>query len=106
VRRTKGPNSNDLDVKDDIEIEAAKVDIGDNYAVVLDELENKDAFFVVFSNKPLHRCMETFNDGWGNTWYEAYMILGGIWNIGKTCLILLKISKHIIPIDVPIPTLM
>jgi hypothetical protein len=30
-------------------------------------------------NKPLHRCMETFNHGWGNTWYKGDMILGGIW---------------------------
>jgi hypothetical protein len=23
--------------------------------------------------------MKTFNEGWGNTWYEGDMILGGIW---------------------------
>jgi hypothetical protein len=74
VGEDNGSNSNDLDVKDDIEIEATKVEIGDNYVVVLDELENKDAFFVVLYNKPLHRRVETFNDGWENMWYEGYMI--------------------------------
>ncbi len=34
---------------------------------------------MVFYNKPLHRCMETFNDGWGNTWYEGDMLFGGLW---------------------------
>jgi hypothetical protein len=70
-----GSNSNDLDVEDNIEIEATKVEIGDNYVVVLDELENGDAFFVVLCNKPLlsnklelfrlETFMETLNDGWG-----------------------------------------
>jgi hypothetical protein len=74
-----GSNSDDSDVEDNIEIEANKVEIGDIYVVVSNELENGDAFFVVFCNKPLHRCMETFNDGWGNMWYEGDMILCGIW---------------------------
>jgi hypothetical protein len=74
-----GSNSDDLDTKDDIEIKATKVEIGNNYAIVSDELENGDAFFVILCNKSLHRCMENFNDGWGNMWYEGDMILGGIW---------------------------
>jgi hypothetical protein len=86
-----GSNLNGLDVEDDIEINAPKVEIGDNYTVVLDELENKDAFFVVFCNKPLHRCMEPFNDGWGNMWYEGYMILGGIW---YKCMVGLNTQNH------------
>jgi len=53
-----GSNSDDSDVEDNIEIEANKVEIGDIYVVVANELENGDAFFVVFCNKPLHRCME------------------------------------------------
>jgi len=77
VKRTMhGSNSNDLDVENNIEIKATKVEIRDNYAIVLDELENAYAFFVVLCNNPLHRCMETFNDGWGNMWYEGDMILG------------------------------
>jgi hypothetical protein len=65
--------------EDDNEIEGAKVKIGDNYAVVANELENGDAFFVVLCNKPLHMCMETFSDSWGNTWYKGNMFLGELW---------------------------
>jgi len=74
-----GSNLDGLDVDDNIEIKAAKVDIGDNYAIVSNELENGNAFFVFLCNKPLHTCMENFNNGKGNMWYKGYMILGGIW---------------------------
>jgi hypothetical protein len=53
--------------------------VRDNCVVVSNELEDGDAFSVVICNKPLHRCMENFNHGWGSTWYEGDMILGGIW---------------------------
>lgn len=43
------------------------------------EPENKDAFFMVLYNKPLHMCMEIFNDSWGNTWYKVNMLFGGLW---------------------------
>jgi hypothetical protein len=74
-----GSNLDGLDVDDNIEIKAAKVDIGNNYAIVSNELENGNAFFVFLCNKPLHTCMENFNNGKGNMWYKGYMILGGIW---------------------------
>jgi hypothetical protein len=47
---------------DDNETKVAKVEIGDNYVVVANGPKNEDAFFVVSCNKPLHKCMETFND--------------------------------------------
>jgi hypothetical protein len=45
------------DSKDNNETKAAKVEVGDNYVVVANELENGDPFFVVLCNKPLHRCL-------------------------------------------------
>ncbi len=74
-----GSNLDDSNAKDNIETKATKVEIGNNQVVVSNELKNKKVFFVVMCNKPLHRCMETFNHGWGNTWYKGDMILGGIW---------------------------
>jgi hypothetical protein len=43
-----GLNSDDLNVEDNIEIEATKVEIGAKYEVVSNELENGEAFIVVF----------------------------------------------------------
>lgn len=74
-----GLESDESDSDDDCESEAAKVEIGDNYAVFTDDLENGGPFFIVLCNKPLHRCEATFYDGYGNTWYEGDMILGGVW---------------------------
>jgi hypothetical protein len=56
-----------FDSQNDNETEIAKVEIGDNYAIVVVEPKNKDAFFMVFCNKPLHKCMETFSEGTLNT---------------------------------------
>jgi hypothetical protein len=72
-------NDDSNDFEDNNEIKATKVEVGDHYVVVANEPKNGDPFFVVFCNKPLHRCLKTFNDGWGNTWYEGDIILGGIW---------------------------
>jgi hypothetical protein len=49
-----------FDFEDDNEIEVTKVKIGNNCVVVANEQKNRDAFFMVIYNKPLHRCMETF----------------------------------------------
>jgi hypothetical protein len=51
--------------------------VGDNF-VVVDEFENGDSFFVIFCDHALHWCEATFQDEWGNTWYEGDMLLGGI----------------------------
>jgi hypothetical protein len=46
---------------------------------MFDELEHGDPFYVVLCNNLLHRCEQTFEDVWGNTWYEGKMILRGVW---------------------------
>ncbi len=74
TNETQASNYNSEAINDvDLESEAAKVEMGDNFVVILDELENDDPFYVVLCNKPLHRCKETFDDDWGNTWYEGDM---------------------------------
>jgi hypothetical protein len=49
-----------LDSKDgdhiDLELKAANVELVDNFAIISNELEHGDPFYVVFCNKPLHRC--------------------------------------------------
>lgn len=45
------------DFKDNNETKATKVEVGDNYVVVANELENGDPFFVILCNKPLNRCL-------------------------------------------------
>ncbi len=55
------------------------VELGDNFMIILKELENGDPFYMVQCTKPLHRCPITFEDEWGNTWYKGDMILNGIW---------------------------
>jgi hypothetical protein len=42
-----------------LESEATKVEMGDNFAIIFDELENGDPFYVVIYNKLVHRCEET-----------------------------------------------
>jgi hypothetical protein len=45
-----------------LELEAIRVEYGNNFAVIYDELENGDPFYVILCNKPLHRCEETFEN--------------------------------------------
>ncbi len=40
----------------DLEFEVVRVKLGDIIVVVYNELENRDSFFVVLCNKPLHMC--------------------------------------------------
>ncbi len=40
----------------DMESKVANVEIGDNVAVIVDELENGDPFYILLCNRPLHRC--------------------------------------------------
>jgi hypothetical protein len=39
---------------EDIENEVAKVEVGDNFAIISNELENGDPFYVILCDKPLH----------------------------------------------------
>jgi hypothetical protein len=72
----------DSNMEEGGEFKVAKIEGGNNFVVVVvvvvDELENGDPFFVIFCDHALHRCEATFQDEWGNTWYEGDMLLGGI----------------------------
>ncbi len=63
----------------DLEFEAAKVEVGDTFVVIIDELDNGDPFYFILCNKALYRCEETFEDDQGNTYYTSDMILRGLW---------------------------
>jgi hypothetical protein len=69
-------NSN---MEKDGESKATKIEMGDNFVVVANELENGDPFFMILCDHVLHRCEATFQDEWGNTCYEGDILLGGIW---------------------------
>jgi hypothetical protein len=80
MNNVEGSNSkfevgNDGDMKS----KATNVEIGDNVAVIANELENGDPFYILLCNRPFHRCQKTFDDKWGNIWYEGDMIIGGVW---------------------------
>ncbi len=40
----------------DLEFEATRVELDDNFVVISNDLENGDPFFVVICNEPLHMC--------------------------------------------------
>lgn len=42
--------------EEDFESEVARLEVGDNFVVILNELENNDPFYVLLCGKPLHRC--------------------------------------------------
>ncbi len=51
----------------DLESKVMGVELGDNFAIIAEELENGDPFYMVFCTKPLYKCPKTFEDEWGNT---------------------------------------
>jgi hypothetical protein len=53
----------DLDSNVDCEAEVAKVEVGDNYVIVVEELEEGDPFYIVLCNQPIYQCPTTFTDG-------------------------------------------
>jgi hypothetical protein len=59
-----------------------KIKVGDTFAIIVDELENGDPFYLIFCNKAQYRCEETFEDDWGNTYYVDDMIIEGLWYYG------------------------
>jgi hypothetical protein len=74
------PNSNDSKIHDEgFESEATKVEVGDNFAIISDELENGDPFYVILCDWVLHECEATFENDWGNTWYVGEMFLSSLW---------------------------
>jgi hypothetical protein len=74
-----GLESKNFDTDDNIESEATKAKVGDNFVVIAKEWENGNPFFVILCDKALHHCEATFKDGWGNKWYNSHMLPGGIW---------------------------
>ncbi len=69
----------DFDMEENGESKATTIKVGDNFAIVVDELENGDPFFVILCDHALHQCEATFQNEWGNIWYKGDMLLGGIW---------------------------
>jgi hypothetical protein len=51
-----GYDYEDFKVDHDFENEMSKVEVGDNFTIIVDELENGDPFFVILHDKTLHRC--------------------------------------------------
>ncbi len=51
----------------DLEFKVVCVELGDNFAIISEELENGDPFYVIHCIKPLHRCSQTFENEWENT---------------------------------------
>jgi hypothetical protein len=68
-----------FDIEEYVESKTTKVEVGDNFAIVANELENGDPFYLILRKKPLPYYLTTINNEWGNTWYEGDFILGGIW---------------------------
>jgi hypothetical protein len=44
---------------EDFESEATKVEVGDNFAVILDGLENEDPFYVILCDKALQYIVKS-----------------------------------------------
>lgn len=74
------PNFDDSNTNDEgFESETTKVEVGDNFVVIFNELENGDSFYVILCDHALHECEATFEDDWGNTWYASEMLLHNVW---------------------------
>jgi hypothetical protein len=54
-----------------------KVEVGDNYVIIVKELNEGDPFYIIFYNQPLDNCPTTLTYGWNNTFSNGGMILGG-----------------------------
>jgi hypothetical protein len=62
------PNSNESNTNDKgFESEATRVEVGDNFVIISDELKNGDPFYVLFYDQTLHECKATFENDLGNT---------------------------------------
>ncbi len=49
-------SKSDIGNDGDMESKVANVEIGDNVAIIVDELENGNPFYIILCNGPLHRC--------------------------------------------------
>jgi len=74
------PNFDDSNTNDEgFKNETTKVEAGDNFVVIYNELENGDPFYVILCDQALHECEAIFEDDWGNTWYAGEMFLCNVW---------------------------
>jgi hypothetical protein len=62
--------NSDFGDDDVVESQATSIELGDNFVVICNELENGDSFYVVLFNKSLH-SEDNFEDDWGNIWYQG-----------------------------------
>lgn len=69
--------NNDIDSNVDYEYEVTKVEVGDNYVIIVKELDEGDPFYIIFCNQPMDHCPTTLTYGWNNTFSNGGMILGG-----------------------------
>jgi len=54
-------DSNDSNTNDEgFESEATRVEVGDNFVIIFDELKNGDPFYVLLCDQALHECKATF----------------------------------------------
>jgi hypothetical protein len=53
----------------DCETKAAKVEVGDNYAIVAKESEEGDPFYIVMCNQPVYKFPTRFRNGWNNKFF-------------------------------------
>ncbi len=73
-------DSNDSNTNDEgFENEATRVQVGDNFVIIFDELKNGDPFYVLLCDHALHECKATFKNDLGNTWYVGEMFLHSVW---------------------------
>jgi hypothetical protein len=57
------PNFDDSNIDDEgFESEATRVEVGDNFVIISDELKNGVPFYVLLCDQALHECKATFED--------------------------------------------
>jgi hypothetical protein len=53
-------NCVNFDIEEYVESKTTKIEVGDNFAIVANELENGDPFYLILCNKPLPYYLITF----------------------------------------------
>ncbi len=46
----------DVNCDVDYEYEVTKVEVGDNYVIIVKELDEGDSFYIIFYNQPMDHC--------------------------------------------------
>lgn len=58
--------NNDVDSNVDCGYEVTKVEVGDNYVIIVNELKEGDPFYIILYNQPMDHCPTTLTYGWNN----------------------------------------